>query len=654
MSSKMIRRTACSRDCPDACSLEVEVREGRAVALRGAKDDPITRGFLCERTSRFLWRHEHPERLRQPLLRRGGKGSELEPASWEEALEFAAEQLCRAREQHGPASILHYRSGGSLGMLKVLGDHLFECFGPTATKVGDICSGAGEAAQEVDFGMSESNDFFDLRHARAIVLWGKNPHTSNVHLLPLLRECRKAGAKLVVIDPLRTRAADESDLYLQVRPGGDAALALGALRWILEHGLADAEAASYADGVDAVRALCFGRELADFAAEAGVTTQELESFASIYAESRPAAIQVGWGMGRRRNGAGIVRAIDALATMCGNMGVPGGGASFYFRRRAAFDTSFLRGPEAAPRVFSEPLLGAQILAARDPELHCLWITAGNPISMLPDSGVVREALQRVPFVAVVDTHPTDTTDVADLVLPTLSLLEDDDLLGAYGNHYLRVSEPAVEPVGEARHELSIWQGLAAALDRRLGGEALTRALAGSPADWKRRLLRRTAEHGIDLERLREGPARSPFAAPVAHAGRRFATPNAKARLLERAPLPAPRATAERPLLLLAVSTPEAQSSQRTQPRRDGPPEARVHPRSAAGFADGAEALVESARGALSVVLRHDARVHPEVLHLEKGGMLREGACANLLVAAVETDLGAGAAYYDEPVRLLAP
>jgi anaerobic selenocysteine-containing dehydrogenase len=648
-----VRRTACSRDCPDVCTIHVEVEHGRAVALRGSKEDPITRGFLCERTSRFLWRHDHPERLLRPLLRRGGKSSTLEPVSWDEALAFAAEKLVAARAQHGPASILHYRSGGSLGMLKVLGDHLFELFGPTAAKVGDVCSGAGEAAQDLDFGMSESNDFFDLRNARAIVLWGKNPHASNVHLLPLLKECRGKGAKLIAIDPLRTRVADESDLYLQVRPGGDAALAFGALRWVFEHGLEDASLASYAHGVDALRALCFERSLSAWAADAGVAPEELEAFAALYAESKPAAIQVGWGMGRRKNGGSIVRAIDALAAVCGNMGVPGGGASFYYRRRFAFDTSFLRGPACAPRVFSEPLLGEQILAARDPEMQCLWITAGNPVAMLPDSLKVREALLRVPFVAVVDTHPTDTTDVADLVLPTLTLLEDSDLLGAYGNHYLRVSEPAVAPAGEARHELAIWQGLAEALDRRTGGSALSAALAGTPDEWKRRLLRRTAEHGVDLERLRSGPARSPFAAPVAHRERRFATPNGRAQLLSSAPPPPPRATAEFPLLLLAVSTPEAQASQRTQPRRAGPPLARVHPSAASGWPSGARVRLESRRGALQVELLHDERVHPEVLHLDKGGMLREGACANLLVAAFETDLGQGAAYYDEPVRLVA-
>lgn len=646
------RRTACNRDCPDACTLEVAVEEGRAVALRGAKDDPVTRGFLCERTSRFLWRQDHPERLTRPLLREA-KGGALVPVSWEHALEHAAERLLAARDSHGPASILHYRSGGSLGLLKVLADLFFERFGPTSTKHGDVCSGAGEAAQEQDFGISESNDLFDLLHARTIVLWGKDPHTSNVHLLPVLQEARERGARLVGIELRRTKAAALCDLWITPRPGGDQALALGVARLLFERGAMDPQAAEYAHGVAEYRALCFSRSVDAWARAAGVELPEMLAFADLYGTPGPSAILVGWGMGRRANGAAIVRALDALATVSGNMGVSGGGCSFYFARRRAFDQSFLAGPSSAPRTLSEPLLGEAILAARDPGIEAIWITAGNPVAMLPDSLRVREALRRTPFVVVVDTHPTDTTELADMVLPTCTLLEDDDLLGAYGNHWLRVSEPAVAPAGEARHELAILQGLAAAIDRRDPRAALGTALSGTPEDWKRRLLARCSAAGVGLEDLRRGPVRSPFAAPVVHAGRRFATADGRADLRAQAFVPPALPTAERPLLLLAVSTPKTQSSQRTAPLPADPlPRAGVHPSAAAGLADGAEAILESARGSLRVRLVHRDDLRPEVVHLDKGGALGEGRCANLLVHARETDAGAGAAYYDEPVRIL--
>ncbi|MEW6279848.1 MAG: molybdopterin-dependent oxidoreductase, partial [Candidatus Eremiobacterota bacterium] len=282
----------------------------------------------------------------------------------------------------------------------------------------------------------------------------------------------------------------------------------------------------------------------------------------------------------------------------------------------------------------------EILACSDPPIRMIWVTAGNPVSMLPDSASLREAFQRSEFNVVVDTHPTDTTDLAHLVLPTLTLLEDDDVLGAYGNHFLRASRPAVEPPGEARHELWIWQRLAG----RLG---LGDLLEGSPRDWKRRLLRPE----VSLEEVERGAVRNPTAPLVLFADRRFPTVTGRVNLLTEAPENPVRLTPEYPLSLLAVSVPQAQSSQWSV-AAPSPPEVRVHPDSAAGLRDGCEARLESRLGALRVVVRHDPAVHAEVALMAKGGMLRAGACANALVEARETDGGGGAAFYDQPVRLV--
>lgn len=636
-----LRRTACNRDCPDACSLLVTVEDGRATALRGDPDDPVTRGFLCERTGRFLARQYAPDRLTTPLVRRGGA---LVPVGWDEALALAADRLLAARREHGPGSILHYRSGGSLGILKLVVDHFFERFGPVAVKRGDICSGAGEAAQELDFGVSESHDLHDLLDARTIVLWGRNPHVSGVHLLPVLREAMRRGATLVGVDPVRTKAAGLCHLFVQPRPGADADLAFGVARRLFDLDLVDARWLARCDHLDAYRALVHAHDVAGWARRADVDAADVERIAALYGEERPAALLVGWGLARRSNGAATVRALDALGAISGNLGVPGGGVSYYFGRRTSFDLGFVRGTRAAPRTFSETRLGEELLAA-DPPVRCAWITAGNPVSMLPDSGAVRAALERVPFVVVVDTHPTDTTDVADLVLPTLTLLEDSDVLGAYGNHWLRVSEPAIAPPAGPRHELEIVRDLAT----RVG---LGEAFAGSPDDWKRRVTRTLASRGAGLEALRKGPVRRPDAARVLFADGVVPTANGRVQLLARAPAEAARPTPERPLLLLAVSTPRAQSSQWSV-AAEGPPEVRVHPSAAQGLADGAPATLESALGALDVVVRHDERVRPDVALMEKGGMLRQGRCANLLVRAAETDAGGGGALYDEPVRLLA-
>jgi anaerobic selenocysteine-containing dehydrogenase len=284
-----------------------------------------------------------------------------------------------------------------------------------------------------------------------------------------------------------------------------------------------------------------------------------------------------------------------------------------------------------------------MLEAKDPPCRAVWVTAGNPLAMLPDARRVERAFRSVDFSVVVDTHPTDTTAAADLVLPTLTLLEDDDVLGAYGHHWLRVSEPAVQPPPGPRHELHILQGLAG----RLG---LGAVLAGSVEDWKRRVTRTLAAAGADLEALRAGKVRRPDAPCVLFADRRFGTATGKVDLIAEPAGPPPRTDAEWPLTLLAVSTPAAQSSQWAIPR-PGTAVVRVHPSAAAGCADGELAELRSRRDVLRVIVRHDASVRPDVALMAKGGHLADGTCANVLVEAVATDDGGGAAFYDEPVRL---
>jgi len=637
-----IRRTTCNRDCPDACGILVETEGGRAVRLRGDPDHPVTRGFLCHRTNRFLERQYDPDRLRTPLRREGDR---FLPIGWEEALDRCAAAMRRFRDESGPASILHYRSGGSLGLLKFVTDLLFERFGPVTLKRGDICSGAGDYAQETDFGLEDSHDFFDLRNSRAIVLWGKNPYTSSVHLLPLLLEARARGARIALVDPVRHRTASLADLVLQPRPGSDFAVAMGVARRLFERGLADPAAAQRCDGFDAYRAMAFDRTVADWAAEADVTPGEIDALAGLYGGSRPASIQLGWGLGRRGNGARTARAIDALGAISGNLGVPGGGVSFYYRRRAAFDLSFVRGLAAAPRSLSEARLGEEILRAADPAIRMVFVTAGNPVVMLPDSNRVAEALRSRECTVVVDSFLTDTARCAHLVLPTTTLLEEDDLVGAYGHHWIGEVRPALPPPEGVRSDLEIAKGLAA----RLG---LGPALEGSPADWKRRLLRRVAPKGCALEDLAKGAVRNPEAPRILFEGGTFPTGSGRANLLTEPADPPPSPPPGFPLLLMPISTDRAQGSQTTAAAQADLLEATVHPDAAPSTRDGGSATLETRLGALRVRVRHDRSQRRDVVLVPKGGWLSRGRCANALISARETDLGGGAAYYDEPARLV--
>ena len=636
-------KTTCNRDCPDACGMVATVEDGRVVQLQGDKDHPITRGFLCFRTGHFLERQYDPSRLTTPLLRRGDT---FVPIGWDEALDLAADKLTTFKKESGAASIFHYRSGGSLGIITMLTDHFFEQFGPVTIKRGDICSGAGDAAQMADFGEEDSQDVHDLLNSKHIILWGKNIHVSSPHMLPILKDARARGATLTLVDPVHHRTAGLCQRFIQPRPGGDVALALAVASLLLERGAVSSDAASYCDHLDGFAALVRSRSTAQWCALADVPLEDAQWLADAYAVQKPCATLVGWGMGRRGNGATTVRMLDALCAVSGNIGVPGGGVSFYYKRRGAFDASFIRGEAVAPRTVCEPLFGQEVLRLKDPPIRAVWVTAGNPVAMLPESHVTAEALRNREFVVVVDSFMTDTARLAHLVLPTVTLLEADDLMGAYGHHYLGESRPVVPPPPQCRSDLHIMQGLA----KRVG---LEKEMAGSAEDWKRRILApKLGPKGITLETLREGAVRNPLAPPVLYADKKFPTPSGKVNLMHTlsGPLTLAAPTAEYPMFLLAVSTEKAQSSQWTR-AMEGPLPVTVHPEMAAGIPDGGRGTVVGALGTLEVVVHHDAQQRKDVLLTCKGGHLKDGRCANALVSARVTDMGEGGALYDEHVAL---
>ncbi|MFN9758618.1 MAG: molybdopterin-dependent oxidoreductase [Planctomycetota bacterium] len=641
-----ILHTTCNRDCPDACGIRAVVEDGKVTQLTGQKEHPVTQGFLCYRTSHFPELAASAQRLRQPLVRKDGV---LQPASWDEALTLIAQRLLQIRAESGPAAIFHYRSGGSLGILKHLTDLFFDQFGPCTGKVGDICSGAGEAAQQADLGVSDSNDLFDLLHSKHIVLWGKNPAVSNTHLVPVLRDAKQAGAQVVLIDPIHHKSAGLADERLALAPGRDLELALGVARCLFDTGKVAADAAAICDGVAAFQQLASARTVAEWATLADVPEAAVRALAARFADG-PTAILVGWGMQRRQRGGAIVRALDALCALSGNLFRSGGGVSFYFRRRKAFQPF---GPKVTPpRVVREPLLGQDLLAARDPQIRCLWVTAGNPVAMLPDAATVARAIEQTEFVVVADCLLTDTARRAHVVLPVPTLLEDSDLLGAYGHHWLAESRPVVPMPPEVRHEVTIFQDLA----KRVG---LT-SFPQEPIDQlKRHALAGVAGQGAGLESLRKhGAVRSPVADEVLFPHGRVLTATGRVQLLDRAPpppdLPAPpaRTGASAPLWLFSNSTEKSQASQWAGKGLGERLWVAVHPDAVPGIADGGKVRIESVAGSLAAEVRHDPAQRRDVAIVPKGGHFDRGQSANAIIPAVATDLGLGAAYLDCLVRIV--
>ncbi|MEO7329948.1 MAG: molybdopterin-dependent oxidoreductase [Minicystis sp.] len=634
-------RTACTRDCPDACQILATVEDGRATALRGDPTHPITRGFLCYRTDHFLERQYAPDRLTQPLIRKDGV---LTPASWEEALDLVAKKLAEARDLHGFSSIFHYQSGGSLGILKLLNRHFFELFGPVTHKRGDICSGAGDAAQMEDMGHEDAHDLEDLQHSRSIILWGKNVAETGVHLIPHLRAARARGARVIQIDPVHNaQTLKHCDAYYPVRPGGDGYLALGVARILLDEGWADPAAASYCDHHAAFVALARRHSVEQWATLADLPPSALHEIAALYGRDKPSALFVGWGLGRRLHGSATVRLLDALGAISGNLGVPGGGVSYYFQRRGGFETSFVKRPEnQGARTLSEPLLGEEILRA-DPPVRVAIVDNGNPVSQLPDSKKVARALSSIDFLVVIDAFLTDTAELAHVVLPTTTMLEEHDVVGAYGHAYVQLSRPVVAPPPGVRSDLEIYQALA----ERLGFGA---ALAAPPEAWIDRLLAPMAAHGVDRLALQKGGLRKPEAPRVLFADRRFPTPSGRFQLIDDFPAAPPALEPGYPLHLCSNASYRSQASQMPESAQREPPVVTLHPDAAGGRNEGDLARLVSPIGEVTVRLRFDPQQRRDVLVYAKGRWGKLGG-PNALIAARSTDAGEGAAYYDQGVRL---
>jgi anaerobic selenocysteine-containing dehydrogenase len=645
MASQLLH-TTCNRDCPDACGIAATVTDGVVTKLAGDPGHPVTRGFLCFRTSRFPELAASPRRIDRPLVRRDG---ELRPASWDEALGVVADGLRRILAESGPAAVFHYRSGGSLGILKHLTDLFFDQLGPCTTKVGDICSGAGEAAQVLDLGTSDSNDLFDLLHSRHIVLWGKNPTVSSVHLVPVLEDAKARGARIVLVDPVHHRSANLAEERLAPAPGRDFELAMGIARALFDANAVDPAAATFCDHLPAFAALARSATVEQWAARADVPGAAVRALARRFVDG-PTAILVGWGMQRRQRGGAIVRALDALAAISGNLFRSGGGVSFYFRRRKAFRAF---GPAVAPpRTIREPLLGQDLLACTDPPVRCLWVTAGNPVAMLPDAANVARAIAATELVVVADCLMTDTAARAHVVLPVPTLLEDSDLLGAYGHHWIAESRPVVPMPPEVRHEVHVFQELA----RRLG-------LSSFPQDTldqlKRDVLADVAGQGASLDSLRQhGALRSPVADQLLFRDGRVHTANGRVQLIHDAPpepeiaAPPARPGASALLWLFSNSTEKSQASQWAGKGLGERTWCVVHPDAVPGLADGARVRIESATGSLAAELRLDAAQRRDVAIVPKGGHFDRGHSANALIAARATDLGLGAAYLDCLVRIV--
>ena len=464
--------TACPLDCPDCCSLAVAVENGRVVRIDGSRRNPATAGFICAKVRNFASRVYGPDRLLHPAVRSGPRGSgRFARVSWEEALQRVADRLASVRHTWGGEAILPLYYGGSNGLVTQgsADAELFRALGASRL-ARTVCAAATGVAHEALYGRMPGVAYEDYVHARLIVVWGANPSVSGIHLVPFIREARRLGARLVVVDPRTTQLAKLADLHLPVRPGSDVAVALSLHRFLFEERRADeAFLEEHATGGERLRAKARPWTFERAAGVSGVAVDELQMFAQLYADTDPAVIRCGWGLERNRNGAGAVMAVLALPAVAGKFGVRGGG--FTMSNSAAWGlqpSAWLDTSEPETRIINMNHVGRALTELEGPPIKLVFVYNANPLVTLPDQNRVLRGFSREDlFTVVFDQVMTDTARFADVVLPATTFLETYDVAKGYGAYSLQLVKPVIDTVGESRPNVEVF----GELGRRLGLQA---------------------------------------------------------------------------------------------------------------------------------------------------------------------------------------
>lgn len=670
MSGVTTHRTACPLDCPDACSLAVEVEHGKIVSIDGDRRNPLTAGFICGKVRRFDRHVYGRDRLDRPLLRTGAKGDgAFTPIPWDDALDRIASRLVAIRDTHGGEAILPVCYGGSNGALtqQSADMRLFRRLGASRL-LRTVCAAPTTAAATGLYGRMPGIALPDYEHAALTILWGCNPSASGIHLVPPLQRARAAGASLVVVDPRTTPLARTATIHLAPRPGTDLVIALAIARWLFAEGKADLEfLAAHAAEVDVFRERCAPWTIARAAATAEIDAGALVATAELYAASSPAAIRCGWGPERNRNGGSAIAAILALPAIAGKFGVLGGGYTMSNGRAMALDTeAAIAEPEPPTREVNMNQLGRALVD--DDSIRAVFVYNCNPLATLPDQNAVRRGLGRDDlFTVVFDQVMTDTARWADVVLPATTFLEHDDLRAGYGAMIAQRSRPVIAPHGLARPNAEVFVALCdrtgcSKPDDPRSAEALAGAvIAGSrlPPDRAEALARDdlAAVPSGRVQLVDEHPRTPDGRIHLVPASLDAEHPAGLYTFLDHPDEEVADGHGRRRWPLVLISPALARQVSSTFGQLDRRPAAlHMHPDDAAsrGLVDGARIRVYNELGEVRCRVSLDDAVRPGVVSLAKGLWSHHtdnGATANALCSGALADLAGGATFNDARVEV---
>ncbi|MFL6798454.1 MAG: molybdopterin oxidoreductase family protein [Xanthobacteraceae bacterium] len=478
-----IAASACPHDCPSTCALEVELIDDRTIGhVHGAKDNGYTAGVICAKVARYAERLHHPERLLQPLLRKGGKGSakgsaEFTPVSWDAALDAVAERFLRAEQRHGALAVWPYYYAGTMGLVMRDGIHRLRHAKGYSGFSDTICATSASTGFVAGTGKLAGPDPREMSMSDLVVIWGTNPVNTQVNVMThAVRARKERGAKIVAVDVYMNGTMEQADLPVLIRPGTDGALACAVMHCLFRDGKADwSYLERYTDVPRELEAHLRSRGPAWASAITGCPDKTIEAFAQLVGERKRAYFRLGFGFSRSRNGAANMHAASCIAAVTGAWLHEGGGAfhsnaAIYHWNKRMIEGSDLR--DASIRSLDQSRVGAVLCGDHDalaggPPVTAMLIQNTNPLSVAPDQERVKRGFAREDlFVCVHEQFMTETAAAADVVLPATMFLEHDDIYQGGGHQYVQLGPKLVEPPGECRSNHEVICGLA----KRVGAE----------------------------------------------------------------------------------------------------------------------------------------------------------------------------------------
>lgn len=651
-------KVTCPLDCFDTCGLIATVENGCVIRVEGDKEHPLTQGYICRKGRDLVTRHNHSNRLKHALLKTPSGRKKI---SIDQAIALLADKLTDAKETFGSLSVLNYPGGGYGGISKTSDETFFNCFGGVTVPRGSLCWAAGIMASKLDFGEPRGHHPADILNSQVIILWGRNPHATNIHLSGYLKKTSDKGARIILIDPLVSETASSAHIHLAVNPSTDGLLAMSMANHIMANGLHDASyIRKHVMGYGRYRA-AIKPYTPEFAAGiTGITADTIRALAEIYASGNPSSIVIGYGMQRYRNGGNNVRAINALGAITGNIGKNGGGVTYATRNiknyiRPHAETSLLDVKHH--RSFSVTQFGRFLEEADNPPVKVAIVSKANPLVQSPDVSLTRKAFRGIDFTVVMDHFMTDTAACADLVIPVTTVFEEHDLFfNSMYSPYLSYSEKAVEPPEGVIGEFDLYNRLAKTM-----GVACYPQLDRNTF-FSKALSLLTERYGVTLETLKKGYFSIP-GSEVPWKDEHFLTPSGKyelwsetAKNLGLSPLPEYLPPLKHPKgFPLRLITPHKKNSLHSQhfAFREDLPQAGLNPQTLKqyGIENNAEVYLESPLGRIRVLVTEQKGVPEGIVKLFEGWWHKSGA-VNLLIPDHESDMGEQAALYDSFCRIV--